>query len=196
MSPYKEWLKKNYGWIALNLPALLMLMILIYNPNLWKFLTPYTGYAALSLLILVLSLNPLQTFLPTSVFIKKINKHRRQTGVAVFSYAVIHFFCFFIKREYSLSETFYYFLHPAILPAAIALFIFGILALTSNNYFVKKMGFIQWKKLHKTVYIAEGLVFMHMILLGNILYACIAFVPLVGLQLIRKRKKSHKIPTR
>lgn len=143
MSSYEKWLKKNYGWIVLNLPALLMLMMLIYNPNLWKFLTPYTGYAALSLLILVLSLNPLQAFLPTSVFIKKVNKHRRQIGVSVFSYAVIHFFCFFIKRKYSFSETFYYFLHPAILPAVIALFIFGIFTLTSNNYFIKKMGFIQ-----------------------------------------------------
>ncbi|MBP6951226.1 MAG: ferric reductase-like transmembrane domain-containing protein [Alphaproteobacteria bacterium] len=191
MFHYKKWLEKNYSWIVLNFPAFFTLMALIYKPNLWEFLTPYTGYAALSLLVLVLSLNPLQAFFPPSVFIKKINKHRRQIGVAVFNYAVIHFFCFFIKRQYSVSETLYYFLHPAILPAAIALLIFGILALTSNNYFVKKMGFIQWKKLHKTVYVAEGLIFMHMILLGNLLYALIAFVPLVGLQFIRKRKRGR-----
>lgn len=53
------------------------------------------------------------------------------------------------------------------------------------------MGFIQWKKLHKTVYVAEGLIFMHVVLLGNVLYAFIAFVPLVGIQLIRKRKRGH-----
>jgi sulfoxide reductase heme-binding subunit YedZ len=192
----QKWLSKNYSWIVLNLPAFAMFITLVYQSSLWQVLTLYSGYTALILLIIVLSLNPLQALFPTVVLIKKVNRFRRQFGVAVFSYAVIHFICFFIKQEYSISETLIYFIHPAILPAYLAFIIFSLLALTSNNYFVKKMGFLRWNKLHKTIYIAEGFVFLHMVLVGDVFYAFVAFVPLVILQFLRRKKKKSKIKTK
>lgn len=190
----KKWLAKNLSWIVLNLPALLMVLALIYNPSLWKLLTPYSGYIAVILLVIVLSLNPLQALIPQLRFIRKINKYRRQIGVAVFSYAVVHFFCFFIKRDYNIIKTFGFFLHPAILPAVIALIIFLVLALTSNTYSVKKMGFPLWKKVHRLTYLAEVLIFLHMFILGYRLYALIVFTPLVVLQFLKKRNHPPKVP--
>ena len=45
----------------------------------------------------------------------------------------------------------------------IALIIFMILAITSNNYSQKLMR-RNWKKLHRTVYLATALIFAHWIL--------------------------------
>ncbi len=195
MKHFKKWLSKNYTWMILNLPALIMFVFLEIHPPFWKEITFFSGYFALAFLVVVLSLNPLQTLFPTSVFIKQVNKYRRQIGVAVFSYAVIHFLCFLTKREFDIGATLKYFFHPALIPAVIALVIFGLLALTSNNYAVKKLGFVKWKKLHKFVYIAEALIFIHMFILGARLYAFLIFVPLVMLQILRKiKKKKTEVP--
>ena len=144
----------------------------------------------MGLLVLTLSLNPLQYLFPRSTFLKKINHHRRILGVACFSYAAVHVFCFIIKRG-SLAATFRFLLHPALLPGAIAFIIFLALALTSNNYSVKEMGFLNWKKLHKTVYIAEALIFIHMLFLSPRV-GFLVFIPLVTLQLIRRRGKRNQ----
>jgi len=192
MNNFQKWAYKNNSWIFLNFPAFFMLIALFYKPSLCKIITSYSGYIALILLIIVLALNPLQIIIPRFSFAKKVNKFRRQIGVAVFSYSLIHFICFFIKRGYNVSETLRAFLYPALLPAVIALIIFSLLALTSNNYSIKKLGSRRWKKLHQFVYVAEGMVFLHMVLLGDIFYALLAFVPLFVLQFLRVKKKALK----
>lgn len=195
MHQLTKWIRKNKAWLILNFPALIMVLLLIVHPPFWKEMTFFSGYFALALLFVVLTLNPLQVIIPTSVFIKKLNRFRRPIGVAVFSYALVHFLCFLIKRDFNMVQTLKYFLHPALIPAVIALSIFGLLALTSNNYSVKKMGFLKWKRLHKFAYLAEALVFLHMVLVGGKIYAFLIFTPLVILQTIRQiKKKKTDVP--
>lgn len=182
-------------WIIVHIPALIMSIMLIYDYKQWKLLTFYSGYCALVFFVITLSLTPLKTIFPKWVILTKLNRYRRQLGVASFTHTLIHLSCFLIKRIIKgFSEGLVYFFHPAIIPAFwIAFPILLILALTSNQYSIRKISFLRWKKLHKTVYIAEIAIMLHMTLTGDFLMMLMFFVPLCGIQLL-KYKKEKSLP--
>ncbi|RZI46961.1 ferric reductase-like transmembrane domain-containing protein [Candidatus Finniella inopinata] len=181
----RNFIPKNRIWILTQLPAVVMGMMLTYNGSQWELLTPYSAYFAVSFLVLTLSLNPIKKLKPQWVWVLKLNRHRRQLGVASFSCALIHFVCFLIMRG-SFYKAVPYFFHPAIIPGVwVAFPILLVLAISSNNRSVKKLTFPKWKQLHRTVYLAEGVIIVHMILMGEFVFALCFFVPLVGLQLLR-----------
>ena len=180
---------KLLAWGLTHIIAVFMLVALIFLPPkpYRKEILFYSGYLAAIFLVLVLVLNPLKAIFPQLQVIKILNKYRRELGVASFSYAFIHFLCFAIKLG-SIGKTIPYLVHPFIMPGFLIAFpILIILTLTSNNSSIKKLGFQRWNKLHKKVYWAEFAVFLHIILIGNKLYALIIFIPLFILQFIRKR---------
>ncbi|MBX9696894.1 MAG: ferric reductase-like transmembrane domain-containing protein, partial [Alphaproteobacteria bacterium] len=149
----------------------------------------------LGFLVLVLALNPLKSVFPSSLILKKINLYRQEFGVACFCYAMVHFLCFALKRG-SFSAVLPYVLHPALIPVFfVAMPIFFVLALTSTKYALKRMGFVWWKRLHRKVYYAEGAVFLHMILVGEKLWAFLLFTPLICLQIFRvlRQRKLKKL---
>ncbi len=185
-------LKKNKDWILLNLPALVIIVFLIMAPDMHKTMRAWTGYIAFSLLVLLLAINPLKTLFKNIVFLSKISRYRRVMGVAIFTYSTIHLLCYIIKKGGILSAMKYVF-HPIILTALISFIVFTPLAITSNNYFVKKMGHVKWKKLHEKVYIAEFGVMIHMILMGGTarLVGILAFIPLIIIQYIRRTRKKR-----
>ena len=105
-------------WIIVHIPAFIMSVTLLYDYNQWKLLTFYSGYCALIFFVVTLSLNPLKIIFPKLVLVTKLNRYRRQLGVASFSYAFIHLSCFLIKRILKgFAEGLIYFFHPAIIPA-------------------------------------------------------------------------------
>lgn len=177
--------KKNRVWIFTELPAAVMVIMLVVHPAFWKLLTPYTGYAAVGFLIGVLSLNPLKSIFPSVVLLKRLNLYRQEFGVACFIYALIHILCFAIKRG-SLSAMIPYMLHPALIPVVfIAIPIFVVLTVTSTKASQKKMGFLKWKRLHRKVYFAEAAVVLHMVLVGEKFWAIVLFTPLLIIQCVR-----------
>lgn len=179
--------KKNILWVLTHFAFVIMAIMLIANPSNWKLLTPYSGFTAVGLLLLILSLNPLRFLFPKLSFLRKLNNYRQEIGIACFSYSLIHVACYIIKKG-GFSKVLPYLLHPAIIPGAFIAFpIFLILAITSNKYFLKKLGFVKWKKLHKSVYIAELAIFIHMMLIDQKFYAILLFTPIVILQIIKKR---------
>ncbi|AIK96079.1 ferric reductase-like transmembrane domain-containing protein [Candidatus Odyssella acanthamoebae] len=122
--------------------------------------------------------------------VKKINRYRREIGVACFSYSVVHLVCFIVKRG-SLSETLKFIFHPALTSVFLVAFpIFFLLTITSNNTSIKKMGFLKWKKLHNKIYIAELAVFIHLYMVGAVQLAFLTLIPLATLQCIRKQLKA------
>ena len=177
-------------WIIVHIPAFIMSVTLLYDYNQWKLLTFYSGYCALIFFVVTLSLSPLKIIFPKLVIVTKLNRYRRQLGVASFSYAFIHLSCFLIKRILKgFTEGLIYFFHPAIIPAFwIAFPILLVLALTSNQYSIKKLSFPAWKKLHKTVYVAEVAIMLHMTLTGDFLIMLMFFIPLCTLQLLKYKK--------
>lgn len=182
-------LLKYQVWFWAHMGALIMCLMLIINTKNWKILTSYSGYFAVGFLITILSLSPLKKLFPKWMLITKLNRFRQGLGVATFSYAAIHLICFIIKRG-SLKSTLPFLIHPALAPVFLVAFpIFFILAITSNQYSVKKLTFVKWKKLHKKVYLAEAAVILHMILVGQKFWAAILFTPLCILQFLRTRIK-------
>lgn len=181
--------EKYQVWFLTQVAAFIMGLMLVVDSQNWKVLTSYSGYFSVGFLVATLSLNPLKKLFPRWMMITKLNRYRRELGVAVFSFATIHMICFIIKRG-SIMKTLPYALHSAIGPVLLVAYpIFFLLAISSNQYSIKKLTFLKWKKLHKTVYIAEGAVIIHMILVGQKLWAALLFTPLVVLQFIRIRKK-------
>jgi sulfoxide reductase heme-binding subunit YedZ len=90
--------------------------------------------------------------------------HRRAIGVASFAYAALHTVVYLEKKwgaDLILTEG----LKPGIATGWIALVIFLMLAITSNNLSVRRLG-KTWKLLHRTVYVSALLVFAHWILTG------------------------------
>ena len=89
-------------------------------------------------------------------------------------------------KKASIAKILPYLIKPAIIPTLFLAFpILAILTLTSNNFSIKKLGFQKWKNLHKKVYWAEFAIFVHIMLIGNKLYAVILFTPVFILQCIR-----------
>jgi sulfoxide reductase heme-binding subunit YedZ len=181
---------KNLAWIVFYVPAIAMLSILCWDYTLYKEFISYSGYLALSFFFITLILNPLKSFKPKWMWVIKFSRYRRELGVASFSYALVHLTCFIIKRIIGgFFEGLVYFLHPAIIPAFFIAFpIMLMLAVTSNDYSVKKLSFPKWKKLHKSVYLAELAIMVHLILMENLLLTLFTFVPLSFLQIKRFKK--------
>lgn len=134
----------------------------------------WSGYTAVSLLALCLGLR----------------RFKKTIGLASFFYALLHMNSYFIKKVLKTGAFPWMFLvHPIIIFGELAFLILLAMALTSNRFSVDRLGRQGWKRLHRTVYLAEGFIFIHMVLQGGTvrLWAFIIFVPLITLQVIRKR---------
>lgn len=190
--------KKQLVWSLLALPGIFYFIVPFFmgdfEPEPWKFANQNTGIIAVSVFVASLALNPLRIVFPKIKLFKVINRHRRSVGVAAFIYAVLHLFCYYMKKG-SLAELLPYLLHPVIAPAVLAFIIMLVLAVTSNDSSVKRLGHQAWKKIHNKVYFAEFFVFIHMILQRpNVkILAVSLFIPLFVLQRLRFRiEKKNK----
>jgi sulfoxide reductase heme-binding subunit YedZ len=181
--------KKPYFWLLLLLPALiwfpLPLIKGLAGKKLWKRELIYSGYIGTSLLFLSLMFSPMLKLFPKAALFKTLSRYRREIGLSVFFYACFHILAFLLKTYYKKGYIdLRKLLHPVILPGFLAFLVLAILAATSNNASVKKMGGRRWKQLHKLAYAAEGLIFLH-ILLQDPLWAFLIFMPLALLQGLR-----------
>lgn len=188
--------RKSCIWFLCSLP---LIGILGYS----FFLSPQTypfwskslyigGYSAAILLAICLMLTPFTRVFSSIELFKILNRHKREIGLSCFFYAVIHVFSYFIKRSLKYGMLLWKtLLDPMVIPGEIAFFILFLMAITSNNYFVNKMQWKNWKNLHRFVYLAESFVFLHMFLQGDgvRLWAFVIFIPLVIFQFLRWQKR-------
>lgn len=181
----------------LTVPAIIYLVIAgiekEHPMETWEMVHKHTGYIALTLTIIVFILNPLLASYPKFPLAAKMNHYRRNIGVAAFGYASIHFLAVVKFKTYEFGQFPWIALliHPVLVAGFIALIIYFLLSITSNNYSVRKLGGKRWKKLHRKGYIAEWCIFLHLILqFGSVaLIGFLSFLPLFWLQYIRKRKQ-------
>ena len=151
-------------WLVLTAP--LAVVTYFYLTDQW-FYGEYlhaTGDWSAKLLILALALTPLRKFLPNSPVLGWFVRQRRYFGLASFGYAAAHLLAYLAKAgalEPVASEA----AEPGMLAGYVALLLFVPLALTSNDAAVKKLG-SQWKRLHRLVYFAAILTFVHWALLA------------------------------
>lgn len=133
------------------------------DPALW--LMESSGQIAFAMLCLTLSVTPCRQLLSLPILIWC----RRPLGVMTFFYAFCHFGIWAgAERHFSfrlmwqgIGE------RPFILLGVLALILLAVLAFTSNQTMVRKLG-RRWQKLHRLVYLIAVLVSVHFILMQRV----------------------------
>lgn len=125
-----------------------------------------SGEIAIWLLGAVLILSPLRTLFPDSQIVGALNRHRRMVGVSATIYGLLHFASHVLYEGgweglvRSLSK-------PLIWLGLTGLLILVLLALTSNNWTVRRLGGKRWKLLHRLAYAAAAILIYHQSIAGK-----------------------------
>lgn len=169
--------------LFLFIPPAIMALMVIFDPPSRKTIMDYSAWGALSFFIITTCLGPLKALFPQWTHIIKMHRYRRYLGITCFLYASVHLGCFVMKRiAGGFLKEMVYFVSPAIIPTFWVGFpILLILAVTSNQYWVKRLSFPRWKRLHRLVYVAEAAIAAHLFLLGKLTFL-LGLIPLIILQ--------------
>ena len=132
----------------------------VLGPDPGKVLVDRLGLGALVLLLITLSMTPLQKLTGWPGWIAV----RRQLGLWCFAYVIMHlsgYTAFILGFDWSqlgveLRK------RPYIIVGALGFLGLLALAVTSNRYSQRRLG-ARWKKLHRLVYVILGLGLLHML---------------------------------
>lgn len=192
MKPLRAVLNSHYTfWLLLALPSLPMLYTLLtLEPEntraLHRLLHP-TGEFAARFMIIALMLTPLSMLFNHQSWTRWLLKRRRYFGVAAFSYALLHTLIYLADKG-TLTPVINDLSKFSILIGWLAFLIFVPLALTSNNWSVKKLG-PNWKRLQRLAYVAALFTLAHWIFLEyHFVSAAAHFAPLALLEIYRISK--------
>lgn len=171
--------KKRYDLIMLGLMALYLLSFVLLNVIFYPEITPETliirafGSLAFVMLHVILIIGPLCRLNPRFL---PLLYNRRHLGVAMFVIAAVHGIFSIIQfhalgdvnpiASIFLSNTHYSSLggFPFQVLGFIALIIFFLMAATSHDFWLHTLSPRTWKALHMMVYVAYGLILMHVML--------------------------------
>lgn len=187
---------RYWFWLVLALPVITMLLRVTVGSGqfmLHNMLEP-TGETSARLLVLALCATPLSMALPGWRGPRWLVRNRRAIGVAAFLYGCLHLALYFYTSG-SLGTVIDQIGWPYIWLGWLAFVLLIPLALTSTNRAVRRLG-RNWKKLHRLVYLAAGLTFLHWVVIygGSIVVnVLLNFSPFIVLSLYRfwlKRQQS------
>ncbi len=181
---------RAFIWALLALPSVPMILALVSDqpattgkPVAEMLLHP-TGRFSARFLIIAMILTPMRMLFPASKFWIWMMKRRRYFGVAAFAYAAFHTTLYLVDMG-SLRAVLGEALALGIWTGWVALFVFFPLAVTSNDWSVRRMG-PTWKTLQRWIYLAAVCTLLHWIFVhNNIGPALVHFVPLAGLEAYR-----------
>jgi methionine sulfoxide reductase heme-binding subunit len=125
-----------------------------------------SGEIAIWTLGAVLSLTPLRVLFPRSAIVNALNRHRRYVGVSACICGVIHFSCHVLYQG-DWEDLLQSFTKPFTWFGLIGLSILVVLAITSNNWAVRKLGGKRWKLLHRLAYVAAIVLIYHQSIAGK-----------------------------
>src|SRR5262245_16054805 len=125
-----------------------------------------SGEIAIWTLGAVLSLSPLRVLFPRSRLVNALNRHRRIVGVSACVYGLLHF-GFHLLYEGDVPAIARSFAKPFVWFGLGGLSILVILAGTSNNVSIRKLGGKNWKRLHRLTYAAAALLIYHQAIAGK-----------------------------
>lgn len=153
-------------WLILALPGLWMLGRWAATPELYGYghIIGDTGEWAVWLLMQTLAVTPIRLMFRRQNWAQWLMRRRRDLGVASFAYAASHTIIYLIRKG-SLDILLTELSTPYILVGWFALALFVPLAATSNDFATRALK-RSWKRLHRLVYPAAILVFLHWVLLS------------------------------
>jgi sulfoxide reductase heme-binding subunit YedZ len=125
-----------------------------------------SGEIAIWTLGAVLALSPLRTLFPRSRVVGALNHHRRAIGVTACIYGLLHLSAHILYEGgwdgfvRNLSKPFIWY-------GLAGLSILCVLASTSNNFSIRKLGGKFWKRLHRLAYLAAAILIYHQAIAGK-----------------------------
>lgn len=149
-------------WLALALPALVMLQGYWSDGMSYGEVIHASGEWSVRLLILTMAVTPLRLAFPAARWPLWLLQRRRALGVAMFGYALLHAIVYLARKQQIaliLEEA----AEWDLLTGWLALAVFLPLVLTSNDASVRFLKRL-WKKLHRLAYPAAVLTFLHWML--------------------------------
>ncbi|MDY7008854.1 MAG: ferric reductase-like transmembrane domain-containing protein [Cyanobacteriota bacterium] len=165
-------------------------------------LANYLGLFALISYILTLLPTILRIVFPATKkteLPKFLLKYRRQIGVIAFLFAFAHGILLLSKRNFDVFDFQTYSIYAT---GVVTLIVFALLAITSNDWSIKKMK-KNWKKLHQLTYFAMFILVWHVIYTMWGHWSHITPLGVIGItgitilfiarKLIERNKKSVKI---
>lgn len=152
---------RPFLWMILALPALWIGWRWVVTPEFYGFghAIKDSGDWAAWLLLVTLAVTPLRLAIGTRPLTRWLLLRRRDLGVASFAYAMGHTAIYLIDKAVP-SKMLEEAANAELLTGWLALALFVPLAVTSNNVSVRAMK-RAWKRLHRLVYPAAVLVFVH-----------------------------------
>ena len=184
-TPIKTFLNSPYFfWAILSLPSIGMFSGALNGNDLEGLLHP-TGEFAARFMIITMMLTPLKMLFPKTGWIRWLSKRRRYLGVAAFGYAALHTLYYVIDLS-TMSAIMADFTKLGIWTGWLAFLIFVPLAMTSNDWSIRKLGPMSWKNLQRTVYVAAIATLVHWIFVTDHFGGAIVhFAPLAALEIYR-----------
>lgn len=147
------------------------------------------GEVALILIVAGLVVTPLRKFVGLNLL-----KFRRAIGVTAFFYVLAHFLVFAILDVQSLARVWEEVVKRPYVTVGMASFLMLIpLAMTSNNWSLRKLGAASWRKLHKLTYPAAILGAVHYLWLARgFQWEPIIYLAIIGALLALRYKWTRK----
>jgi sulfoxide reductase heme-binding subunit YedZ len=149
-------------WLLLTLPGVVVLNRYVIGQTFYGEIVHFTGVLATRLLIVTMAATPLRLMFPKARWTVWLMQRRRYLGVATFGYAALHTAVYLARKgPDALAEA----VEPGLLTGWLAFAVFTPLAITSNDWFVRRLR-RAWKRLHRFVYAAAALTFAHWLLVA------------------------------
>jgi len=160
-------------WLVLALPGV-WLVIGRFVLHTKHFYLALSGEWSCYLLVLTMAITPLQMLLGPLPWLRR---RRRYFGVASFGYAALHLVVWLAENhKWQIIRSF---TRPDIITGSIAFALMILLAITSTDGWVRRMG-PKWKALQRWVYPAAFLTFLHWVTTTeHVAYALLWSVPLM-----------------
>jgi sulfoxide reductase heme-binding subunit YedZ len=178
---------RYFAWILLAMPAVFMIHGHVTGQLYYGEIMHASGELSARLLIVTMAITPLRLMLPGAKWPVWLMQRRRYLGLATFGYALLHT-VHYLENATALSEVIEESLAFEYWTGWLALLLFIPLAATSNDRIVRMLRGT-WKKLHRWVYAAAVLSFLHWIFVAfDVIPGLMHASTLVVLETIRIRK--------
>lgn len=171
-------------WLLLSIPLVVMSLRYRTGGLFYGEVIHASGELSVRLMIVAMAATPLMLLFPGRGFPRWLLRNRRYFGVASFAYAALHTLVY-LERTALPADILADGVLPEYLSGWIALFVFFLLAITSNDRSVIWLKRL-WKALHRWVYAAAVLSFVHWLMVAfNPLSAFLHLALLAGLEASR-----------
>jgi len=184
-----------------KVPAWLIYVIAVLPPA-WYFYAGFTGNLGpdpaktlerdigklgLQVLIGVIAITPVRDYLGVNLV-----KFRRALGVTAFFYILLHFLVWFILDMQDIGRALSDIVkRPYILIGMSALVLMLPLALTSNNWSIRRLNPKRWKNLHKLTYLILPLGGLHYYMLQKLPGEPLIYLSVIVVLLLMRVKWKH-----